>query len=364
MSKLFLLSIFYFAILLVYILLPNGLSDYNGYVLLVTTCMYLLLVKSHEVYRTAFLLGAAVFICSVFLSSSNILYAFIDCAFIFYVIGTIYAGCCFPVKAKEVRIIRIVCLLVCLLSILGFLNPLMYNIEDNESRYLGLFHRENQSASIFSMLSIAVWELEKKEKQRIEILLLLIIGFLGYMWVSGTRSLLFVLPYWGYQLYISRKTRTLSILISVIVIIIYLPVFSEQISDKLRLEEEASFNTRSVLYARLWMGIKENYAIIPHGSYTATAMIQGYTRDPGFSPHNDFLKFIYEWGAIFYVFCIYLILKIRKYVKLDLEFLLILLALTSCSLHNMLSTVYLWIPFMFILAARRRTSEIIKTEIV
>ena len=333
MSKLFLLSIFYFAILLVYVLLPNGLSDYNGYVLLVTTCMYLLLVKSHEVYRTAFLLGAAVFICSVFLSSSNILYAFIDCAFIFYVIGTIYAG-------------------------------LMYNIEDNESRYLGLFHRENQSASIFSMLSIAVWELEKKEKQRIEILLLLIIGFLGYMWVSGTRSLLFVLPYWGYQLYISRKTRTLSILISVIVTIIYLPVFSEQISDKLRLEEEASFNTRSVLYARLWMGIKENYAIIPHGSYTATAMIQGYTRDPGFSPHNDFLKFIYEWGAIFYVFCIYLILKIRKYVKLDLEFLLILLALTSCSLHNMLSTVYLWIPFMFILAARRRTSEIIKTEIV
>lgn len=273
-------------------------------------------------------------------------------------------GCCSPVKAKEVRTIRTICLLICLLSILGILNPMMYQAEEDGIRYSGLFHRGNQSASIFSILSIAAWEFEKKEKQRIEILLLLAIGFCGYTWASGTRSLLFVLPYWVYQLYISRKTRTLSIFLSVITILIYLPVFSEQITNKLRLEEDDSFNTRSVLYARLWMDIKENYAIIPHGSYTATAMIRQYTRDPSFSPHNDFLKFIYEWGAIFYIFCVYLALKIRKYVKLDLEFLLILLALASCALHNMLSTVYLWIPFMFILAARRRTSEIIKTEIV
>lgn len=271
-------------------------------------------------------------------------------------------GCHFPVKAKEADIIQNVCLLVCLLSLLGALNPAMYQIEIGEPRYLGLFHGANISASIFALLSITVWEFEKKEKRRTNVLILLAICLIGYMLVSGTRSLLFVLPYWVYQLYISRKTRTLSIVLSVITILIYLPVFSEQITNKLRLEEDDSFNTRSVLYARLWMDIKENYAIIPHGSYTATAMIRQYTRDPSFSPHNDFLKFIYEWGAIFYIFCVYLALKIRKYVKLDLEFLLILLALASCALHNMLSTVYLWIPFMFILAARRRTSKIIKTE--
>ena len=362
MSKFFSLALIYFGLLLAFVISPKGLSDYNAYVLLLLTCVYLVWVKSHEVYRTSILLGAAVILFSVFLSSSNILYVFADCAFIFYVIGTIYIGCRFPVKAKETNLIRKISLLVCLLSFLGILNPAMYQTELGVPRYLGLFHGVNFSASIFALLSITAWEFEKKGKRRTRILILLAICFIGYMWASETRSLLFVLPYWAYQLYISRKTRTLSIVISVIAILIYLPVFSEQIANKLRLEEDDSFNTRSVLYARLWMDIKENYAIIPHGSYTATAMIREYTRDPGYSAHNDFLQFIYEWGAIFYVFCIYLILKIRKYVKLDVEFLFILLALASCALHNMLSTVYLWIPFMFILVARRRTSEIIKTE--
>lgn len=356
-SKVGVLSIVYFFVLFIFALLPKGLSDYNGYVLLFMASVYLWLVRNVDVYRVSFLFSLVVFTFSLF-QSPNFLFVVLDCAFIFYVIGSVYIGCCFPVKEREIRFIRLACVFICLLSVLGIFNPIMYaGDEGDEFRYLGIFHGITSSACIFSMVSIVIWELEKKEKRRLGILVSLIVSFLIYMWAAGTRSLLFILPYWLYQLYTQRKTRIM-VFVALGISLLYLSLFSEQILEKFRLDEnEASLNTRSSLYLQIGMGILDNYVVIPHGSYTATAVIRQFTGDSSYSPHNDILKFIYEWGILFFVFCIFLMVKIKKHVRLDLEFVLILVALISCSLHNMLSTVYLWIPFLFILIARRRIDK-------
>ena len=73
---------------------------------------------------------------------------------------------------------------------------------------------------------------------------------------------------------------------------------------------------------------------------------------------NDFLNFIYNWGAIFYVFCLMVFVRLKRCVHLNAEFILILLAMASCALHNMMFAVYVWIPFTIILMARRTANGI------
>lgn len=85
-----------------------------------------------------------------------------------------------------------------------------------------------------------------------------------------------------------RKTKVLVVGLFVVGLF-YLPSVVEQISEKLRLEDnESSMATRSVLYLQLLSGILDNYAFIPHGSYAATDMIIRFTNDSRYSPHNDF----------------------------------------------------------------------------
>ena len=133
-------------------------------------------------------------------------------------------------------------------------------------RYAGLFHAINFSACVFAIVGIAVWEIEKMRRARPGILLLMIVCFFIYLWATSTRSLLFVLPYWLYQLMAWRKMRPLLVLV-LIIGIVSLPRIIDEIFTRLRLEDnESSMATRSILYLQLLSGIVDNYAIIPHGS--------------------------------------------------------------------------------------------------
>lgn len=354
MGKVSAISLLYFFVLLIAAILPNGISDYNAFVLLSFFVIYTLLIKSKNVYLTSLIFSIGVCIFSIF---QYPLYTILDCILIFFIFGSLYIGTHFLVKTRELQIIQNVYLLICLISVLGISCPTLYKGEGDEIRYAGLFHAINFSACVFSILGIAVWEIEKKHKKRSSMLLLMIACFLIYLWATSTRSLLFVLPYWIYQLSTGRKMRIFFVLI-LIVGIICLPMIIDQLSAKLRLEDnETSMATRSVLYMQLLSGILDNYAVIPHGSYAATNMIIQFTGDTRYSPHNDFLNFAYNWGAIFYFFILLIFIKTKRYLRINFEFLLILLAIASCSLHNMMFAIYIWIPFTIILIVRKTANN-------
>ena len=347
MNKIVLISILYTLILVAAALLPEGIGNYNAYVLLMMSVTYLLMVRSPKVYMDTILCGGMVFAVSIFRYP---LYACIDSALVFFVFSSLYAGAFFKVDMKDMRLIRWSYLLVIFLLIVGMAKPTLWDGDD--MRYVGIFHRGNTSASVFLMLVIAVWEIEKIGKDRILVLLLLVAAYFLYIWASGTRSLLFGLPYWLYQLLSRQGTRI--IVFSILVAgVFFLPMVAEPIVEKVRLEEDPSMRTRSSLYILLLSGIWDNYALIPHGSHAGWYMIKDFTGDPSFSPHNDFLNFIYEWGGIFYLFCAMLIIRLKRFVQLNLEFILILLGLSSCALHNTLFNVIIWVPFTVILMIRR-----------
>ena len=359
MSKIVLLSILYIGVLLIAFILPEGISDYNAYVLLLMIIIYLFLIRRANVYRVTSLFAIAICIASLF---HNILYVLLDCALIFFLLGSVSIGTCDTVKNRELHYVQILFLLICLISIAGIFIPALYQQDDgSEFRYAGLFHKVNVSACIFSILAIAVWEIEKRLTCRLRILLLLFIGTLIYIWTTGTRSLLFVLPYWMYQLYAQHRTRKL-VFVIIGLLLIYFPIFIPQLSTTLRLDEnESSLNTRSVLYWLLWQGILDNYAIIPHGVYASNNLIVQYTLQDNFSPHNDILKYIYDWGFIFYIFCAYLVSSIKRSVRFNFEFILILLVIFSFALHNMMFSIYIWIPFIVILMVRRSDEKFVNS---
>lgn len=346
------INILYLLILLAAAILPGGISDYDAYVLLLVSVVYALQIRSFKVYVSALICGGMVCAVSMFRSP---LHAFIDCTRIFFVFSSLYAGACFRVDKYDFRLIRRMYFFVLLAMVAGMASPSLW--DGDSMRYLGIFHGTNLSASVFLMLGIAVWEMEKKGEGRLKVLLLLVAVTLLYIWASGTRSLLLGLPYWLYQLF-SRSMAWILFVFLLVAGMFYLFEPAELIVEKVRLEKDDSMMTRSVLYLQLWTGILDNYALIPHGSHAGWDMIRAFTADLIYSPHNDFLNFIYDWGAIFYIFCIMAAVRLKRFVRLNLEFGLILLALLSCALHNMLFNVVVWIPFTVILMARRTTDEI------
>ena len=350
MNRIVLIVILYLLTLLAAVILPNGISDYNAYVQLLTCIVYMLFIKSFDVYLSTFICWFPICLVSI---SHALLYTFIDCALIFFIFGSLFIGLHFSVKKRELRFFEIVFFLIYLASIVGILNPFLYRDTGDGMRYMGLFHAINFSASVFSILGIAVWEIEKTAKRRTWILFVLIAGLLIYIWATTTRSLLFALPYWIYQLS-QRFNKKILFIFIVVVCVFYLPTIVKTILPKLRFEEdESSMVTRSVLYLKLLSDIADNYAIIPQGSNAATTMIVGFTGDPRFSPHNDFLNYIYNWGVVFYIFCAMIIRQMKGNIKFNLEFYLILLAIAACALHNMMFATYVWMPFVIILMVRR-----------
>lgn len=359
MNKIVVIVILYLLTLLAAIILPNGISDYNAYVQLFMCVVYVMLIRSFSVYVATFICWFP--ICIMSISHSSLLYILIDSALIFFIFGSLYASLNFSVKKRELRFFESVFFLVVLMSVAGILNPALYRDTGDGSRYMGLFHAINFSASVFSILGIAVWEIEKTARKRTWILFALVFGVLIYIWATTTRSLLFVLPYWLYQLskVVNRKMLIAAV---AVVCIFYMPVIINTILPKLRLEEdESSIMTRSLLYQELISGILDNYALIPRGAHAATTMVVNFTGDPRFSPHNDFLNYIYNWGGVFYVFCAMIIYRLRSHIKFNFEFYLILLAMAACALHNMLFAIYVWIPFIIILMVRKY-SNIEKTQ--
>ena len=230
---------------------------------------------------------------------------------------------------------------------------------------MGIFNACNLSVSTMTICGIVIWEIEKKIKQnrRNKILILNLIGFIILILATRTRTVLFLLPYWLLQCnrYFDKK-----IFIPTIVIlgISFASIIANTLITRMNIEGgDSSSNTRAILYIALIYEILNNYIIIPHGSNEAFFFIKNLTGDSGFSSHNDILRYLYDWGGYFFIFIIYLIINIKKYVKFNLEFNLILLGFSAFALHNMLFLPITWIPLCIIIHLRERDRSYPKKQL-
>lgn len=331
----------------------GGISNYNGYILLIYCFLFFLLIKNKRLYAETLCFSTAIILASWGCSMVHVL---VDCACVFFILSCLYVGHVWRLSPREWKVTTITMKIVYFGTLLGMFLPFLYIDTSNAGlRYGGLFHAINFSANIFGVMGIAIWEADKMHRRSgFKELLFLTLTLILYMGACGTRSLLFFVPYWMYQIWIylrMLKYRRIVLAVVCLVFVAAIPVLLVLLEEKLRFQEgESSMTTRAALYLVLIDGIKDSYFLLPNGVHSAHRLIVDFTQDEEFSPHNDWLSYLYDWGAIFVVFLYSIYRKFKSYI--NLEFLLILLGLSSVALHNMLFSMYVWVPFTIILLAR------------
>lgn len=333
----------------------NSISNYNALILLLFLILFIYINRYYgEFYNTLLICGL---ICCTCLSGfSNILYVLIDCSTVAFILMAIDVGCKYKISYSESKYIYFSSFLIVALSILCSWNNNLYFNNDGDARYGGIFKAVNFSANIFAILEICIWELQKRFHiyKKETLLLYALLGLLVYYTdICGTRSLLFFYPYWGYQIYCKLKHNKYKKLIfsaTIVALILLVPILINILVSKLRFQEgEASLATRANLYMVLMQGISDNYFFLPHGSNSSRIMIVDFTKDERYSPHNNFLSYLYDWGIIFIILLGIIYKRIKKNNLLNTNMILIYLGFSSYALHNMLFSIFLWIPFIVIL---------------
>lgn len=331
----------------------SSISNYNAIVLLVFDIVLLFIHRNKIILKIWILFCFILSIINI-IFHANILYSLIDCGILFFILTLIDFSINYTINCNTLKQIQNTCGLFLIISLFGIIMPNTFiNGEDGNARYGGVFHAINLSSNIFAIIEICFWEVHKRiRKTNKWILLSLLIALIIYTDLSGTRSLLFFYPYWIFQFYqlFRQKNSKLLFIIVVLILLSLIPSIITLLITKLRFQEgESSMATRVVLYEQLIKGIVSHYGFIPHGSNSAQEMIVAFTQENSYSPHNNFLSYLYDWGIIF-IFLIYKIYKILRRNKLTgINMTLIYLGLSSCALHNMLFSPFLWIPLCIIL---------------
>ena len=235
--------------------------------------------------------------------------------------------------------------------------PANYIDIGGDIRFIGFFKYGNLSASIVSILCVLYWEtfnlLYKNAKRKTVVLFFLICFFVSYIFVCKTRSLLFFLPYWIYQIYLFCGKRIFFAMSVFCVALVSFSMFDE-LKVVLRINEDASFLTRESLSIFLLDGIRENYFIFPHGARKSTDFFQTFFNDESLTPHNDFLRYYYDWGFAFLLLILFMFNDLKKRKCFDFGFIFISLGYCSFALHNMLFLPYLLLPYLFILIIKKQ----------
>ena len=341
-------------LLIAWVISPfSSISNYNALVLLTFDILLLWVHRKSRILKTCICVCTLLLISDTFLHAKP-LYSLIDCGVLFFIFSLIDFCIGSKAKSKTIRQIQRFCSLFIIFSLLWVVIPNSFiKGDEGNLRYGGLFHAINFSSNIFAIIEICYWEIYKRSKKNKKILISLLIALIIYTDLSGTRSLLFFYPYWVlqfYQIFSEGKNGKLMVKVGIIIFCCLMPSIITLLVEKLRFQEgESSMATRIVLYQQLIEGIVANFGLIPHGSNSAQEMIVAFTQDDRYSPHNNFLSYLYDWGVIFIIVCYKIISILRKNGFLKMNMWLILLGLSSCALHNMLFSPYLWIPVGVIL---------------
>lgn len=343
--------IYAYLILLIFTRLLTNISQYNAILYAFFCVIFFLLVKYNLFLRLKlFIIALIIFIFS-YINNQSYLYICIDIAIVYFILSIFPLYDILRLDDKCIKLLNRLSLITLLLSVIMIWDSSNYINLGGEIRFIGFFKYGNLSASIVAILSILYWESFKilyKDRKRKFVLLLLLAFFLIYIYLSKTRSLLFFMPYLVYQYYIEYGRKIFFILSMFIITIVYFNIY-EEIKILLRLKEDASFSTRENLSILLLEGIKENYYIYPHGSRKSTDFLEMFFNDTTLTPHNDFLRYLYDWGGAFIMLLFVIYYELRKRECINLNFILISLGYSSFALHNMLFLPYVFLPYLFIL---------------
>ena len=344
----------YFLVIVISMVI-NGFGRFNSVPVLFFCLVWLIYIKDINYYLWVLFLSSII----SFFSLSNgvsILHIFLDILDLAFVLGTIFLCDKFYFSKRAITSSLIFIALLLVLSVFCMKFQGLYEYSDGEYRYNGIISKGNSSSNTFLVLSMFFWELFKRIKKNGVlsrfILMIILCMFLAYVFTSQTRSMLIALPYWLYQFALLYGKKTIIIISTIIGLFAsaYLVII---LQEKLRMTEDASFLTRVQLYQAEIEGIMQNYFVIPHGSHKAWELAIDVTWNDKFSPHNDFLKFLYDWGIAFILLIILFFKRVRKKVGFDLNICLLLLAQSSCMLHNMWFLPIVWLPILFILNLKK-----------
>ena len=308
-------------------------------------CILILLFLRNNAGYWLFCIASGIFIYHV---SKHSLYVIFDFFTISLVLGCLIIFTQKNIAEKDLKKIQNIYILFYTINLFLLLFPSYY--ASVEHRFQGIFGTVNLSVSVMCILGIATWELEKNIKSHIRTKLLIynLIGLGILIFATRTRTLLFLIPYWLLQTYKFSDKRFFSFILFIAMLIFGQTIY-ESISDRMNFSGDKSTATRASLYDALTKRIKTNYGIIPYGSNESYIFIQRFTRNPNYSPHNDFLRYLYDWGIYFIVFTGYIIRLLVRSVRLNLEVYLLIFAYVPIALHNLLFLPITWLPFCLIL---------------
>lgn len=328
----------------------NGFGRFNAIPILIFCFVWLLYIRDPRYYLWSTLISAIIAVFSL-VNGVSLLHIVVDISVLVFILGTAYLCDKFYLSKRVLRTSTIFVALLLLLSVIGMFIPRLYEVLNGANRYNGIFASGNSSSNTFMVLSILFWEFFKCLRTNRIITKLVLIGlilaFLAYIFTSQTRSLLIALPYWLYQFTLLYGKK---IILWIVVILSFSTsaYLIATLQEKLRITEDASFLTRTYLYEAEIDGIIDNYIIIPHGAHRAWELAIDVTMDDEFSPHNDFLRYLYDWGGGFIIILVIFYRKIKKRVGYDINICLFLLAQSSCMLHNMWFLPIVWLPVLII----------------
>lgn len=288
----------------------------------------------------------------LFIFSESYIHVLLDILLVIMIFSSLDIALNDSYRVPDIKHLRMWVVALIFLNVLMVFNPIMYTEDDDMRRYEGVFGfgSSNISSSLFGMLGILWWEIEKKItplNKLTKFLYLNILCFLLIILMSKTRSALFFLPYWLMQIYIF--TNKAAFVIGVLGGLAYtIYTYFSNLQELLRLEEDPSSITRMIMYESIFLGIKENHYVIPYGSNSSNIMAKVLTDDENFTVHNDFLRYWYDWGGIFLIFILLIIRRFKKTFQISFELCLIVLGYVSCALHNVLFLPAFWVSFIII----------------
>ena len=243
----------------------RDISNYNGYVTISFAVTFLIYTPKRSVYLLVIGLSAIVAFFSI--HNAKLLNIIYDIVLLFYIVSAISLCDSLYFSRKSQTIAINIMFVLILLSVLNIANPLAY-LSSESHRYSGIFSGTNTSSNIFAMITIFYWELFKRYSVRrfwCKPILLFVIGsILVYLFVSQTRTLMFVMPYWLYQMFIYFNRKAVIFMSSLVLLTMFSNIMN-LLQERMRLTEDSSYLTRAALYQMELEGIKENYFVIPHG---------------------------------------------------------------------------------------------------
>ncbi|WP_439238471.1 hypothetical protein [Lonepinella sp. BR2919] len=249
-------------------------------------------------------------------------------------------------------------ILYIILYFLSTFDDSLYDMELGKVRYHGITGSTNVSSTTCVLFLIYIWEYIKVYFHRGKIICF-ILSFMILMlvtYVSKSRSLLLVLPYFIFQVFLLYTNIISRIIVSSIILSITIFIFLYNIDlifDSLRISSDSSFNTREMITVTIIERIKDNYFFLPHGHNSGVQFLSDFLGEERYPIHNDFLKIIYEWGISGIIF-LFISIGGLFVNKRNINNIFLLLFCMSSALHNILFLFYIWIPMMFIFSIKNR----------